>query len=447
MNIKRKIEDDFVNGRLYFYHTTDSLNAYKFASDGSWRSRKAYYGLGAYGFANPPSSGHSYGDITFKFQVLRFPGLFFANTKLGAEVINGYSVKMGLSILDDHDVPDHYITGRGGLQAVLEGSDINSSVLRTSDTKTKCFLSEYDFDGMAYYSHDGYAIVFWNFTPQLLRVVGVKKSSDLDFKPIPIGASQQDVEDIFYNRVRKTSTGSSSTNAAQAADFKGFPISKYASASLIKHIYSTNRGVFDYLSPIITDWLAGDTPELLDIILLESWYVRFNLKSRKLLFSGYSYDDAKLILLASNIWAFSVTDGVSHMDPPARVNLDRLNRYLLPFSIHNQAGNFMHIWESAVSFLTARGFGASIRDLFFVPSFSATSEASPYLLSLFAELIEKNVSSFTVYAVTDFAETKYGLDLVSLYNNSAPSIFSEISQDTIQVTPIAYVVQTGIRFL
>lgn len=442
MSIKRKIEDDFVNGRLYFYHTTNSLNAYSFASDGSWRSRKAFYGLGAYGFANPPSRGDGYGSITFKFQVLRFPGLFFANTKLGAEVINGYSVKMGLSILEDHDVPDHYITRRNGLQAVLEGADINSSVLRTNDTTTKCFLSKYDFDGMAYYSHDGYSIVFWNFTPQLLRVVGVKKSSDLAFKPIPIGASQKDVEDIFYDRVRKSTTGSSSTSAAQATDFMGFPISKYASASLLKHIYATNRFIFDYLKTEVTYWLSGATPTLKQIVLLESWYVRFNMTSRKFIYSGFTTDEINIVFLASNIWAFICTDSNVRLNAAAKVYLDRLNRYLLPFSLKNQLDR--SYWDAAISLLSLDAYR---RAMFFVPSFTDKSKATSYLLSLFALLIEKNVSSFTVFAVTDFAETKYGLDLVSLYNNSAPSIFSEISQDTIQVTPIAYVVQTGIRFL
>ena len=438
MSIKRKIEDDFVNGRLYFYHTTNSLNAYSFASDGSWRSRKAYYGLGAYGFANPPSRGDSYGDITFKFQVLRFPGLFFANTKLGAEVINGYSVKMGLSILEDHDVPDHYITRSNGLKAVLEGGSINSSVLKTDDTTTKCFLSKYDFDGMAYYSHDGYAIVFWNFTPQLLRVVGVKKSSDFNFKPIPIGASQKDVEDIFYNRVPKSTTVSSSTSST---DFMGFPISKYASASLLKHIYATNFFIFDYLKPIITDWLSGATPTLNQIVLLESWYVRYNLKSRKFIYSGFTSDEINIVFLASNIWAFGSTDGNLRLDASARVDLPRLNRYLLPFSLKNQLDR--SYWDAAISLLSLDAYRGA---MFFVPSFTDKSKATSYLLSLLAELIEKS-SPKNVYLVKNFAEYKYGIDLITLYNNSAPTILSEISGRSISVTPVASVTDTSVSLL
>ncbi len=350
-----KLNDDRVGDRFYFYHTTKSLNAYSHFTSGSWRTSRGYYGKGVYGFNSPPPSYGGYGDICFRFHCLRPHRIFFADVSLGKTFLAGYSVNMGLDILDDHDVPDKYINGSGssrynkGLNQVLQGENINSSVLFVDDGSQTCFLSNYDFDGMAYKSHDGYAMLFWNFSPALLRITGVKKTSDSTFKDIPVGATQQEVEDIFngVSPKKKTTTMSSS-----------IPVRKYASASLIKYVsaYPNQKARFEVL---IHQLLSGSNISTEQMIFIESWYIRFNLTPRRSVYGGlvHSYTYNNVIVPAAVIMANATVASASPVDPSdvgSKADFGRLNKYMIKYSLNNHLSR--SVWEGVTQIL---GFKAT----------------------------------------------------------------------------------------
>ena len=356
MSSNNKLTDELIKGRFYYYHTTSTVKAYEYFMRGQWRSRKGYYGLGLYGYAYPPNQyASTYGDIVFRCQVLRFHRIFFASVDLGQQAFTGYSASMGLNILDEPAGPDKYVKGafrKLGLKGVLEGGDINDSVLYTDDSSKKCFLNDFDFDGMAYRSHDGYAIVLWNFSPQLLRITGVKRKRDRDFKDIPVGASQQEVEDILNGVVAQKKSTAAPKQAAPSASSATRPLlppsvlkymdKPYLQAHLKKAV---DLGSMYTSSP-------SYTLSVLDTVFIESWYIRFNLTHRKKIYSWVSDDVYTDIILAAYAVAYACTDRVVPVDISLIsdvIDINRLLKYLLPFSIKNKY-NF-GAWTSAFGFV------------------------------------------------------------------------------------------------
>lgn len=344
-----KISDEFVKGRVFYYHTTDSLKAYDYFINNQWRSRRGYYGLGVYGYAFPPDGGASYGDIVFRFHVLRPHRLFFADVYLGSLLYTGYSVSMALGILDEHDVPESFIKGTKlevGLRGVLEGEDINESVLFVDSGGVKCFLDKYDFDGMAYKSHDGYSIVFWNFSPQLLRITGVKGIKDVEFKDIPVGASQKDVEAIYKGQFKGfvSSTMSSGVSKGQSSLLPKSVIKYMSKPSLKGHL----QKIYD-----LEDDFQDSNMLKADMAFVESWYIRCNSVHRKSIYNWILDTTYTQITLAAYALAYSCVDSVfplDNYDLNGVLDVTRLLSRLTIFSIKNKYD--FATWDKAFSFIS-----------------------------------------------------------------------------------------------
>ena len=449
MLLPKNITDDRVGNKFYYYHTSPTLDAYKHFISGDWRTRKGYYGRGVYGFNTPPRRSDSYGDYCFRFHCLRPHSIFFAEVSIGKTFMAGYSVNMGLGILDDYNVPDSKIddarNGRYGLRSVLKGSDINSSILKIDDPNAYCFLREYDFDGIAYHSHDGDAMLFWNFAPHLLRIDGVAKAGESTFKDIPIGATQKDVEGIFYGRVSKKTTVSTS---AASGTVNSILVSKYASASFIKYVSKYSSNIVQRFSDLIDRLIAGDSISIKDAVFLESWYYRFSPPSRRSVYgSMFTAGDYRTIVLASVIMANATVASSSPVNVSmVRQHCDfgRLNKYLSRYSLSNHYS--VSDWQMALSLLDFKP-----SDVIAIVPFLDSADSAEALACLHgfakssAGAVKVMADAFIGYVNSVFSSS---FDLVGAYNSllgTSQPLFLSSTSVTVD-KKIDFVSNSGIVF-
>jgi hypothetical protein len=314
--------------------------------------------------------------------------------------------------LDDHDVPDSYIADQKsgkliyGLRSVLEGKDINKSILRSDSTSVKCFLNDYDFDGMAYTGLEGAAMLFWNFNPQLLRITGVRDNGDSAFKGIPAGATYKDVDDIYHGR-------------AIGTDKATIAPSIYAPADMLQ-LAAEYTLVISEISKIVTRLQDTGKISTYDAIILESWFFRTYKSNRKSVY-GNIFDDRlyEVICLSAAVSACASPDSKATLKiayTADNADIRYLAAGLLPFSLqnHHSAG----LWKEAL-----HNIGFTNHDIVtVVPELAPTSDGMQTALQCLHGMISnginggisllKYVTAFAQYFNTIFPSK----DLIAEYN-------------------------------
>lgn len=182
----KKINEEVVNGNLYFYHSTQNLNAALFIINKQWRTTMGMYGNGVYGQQYPDPTGkenrlspstisrykNMYGSsYRFKIKYDKPELMFFADIDAGKQVYPDYSVDKAVEILQKHKVPQNIINDIKPYFA--EGGNVPaiSYSLFNTDTVDGGLLGKYGFKGLVYQGNqDGSCVLFWYPNEEKLEV-------------------------------------------------------------------------------------------------------------------------------------------------------------------------------------------------------------------------------------------------------------------------------------
>lgn len=174
----KQINEEVINGKLYFYHSTRNLNAAMYIVNQQWKTNLGMYGNGIYGqqYPDPTSKKnklsqstidrykHAYGgSYRFKIRYDNPEDIFYLDLDAGREVYGKqYDRNMAIDILKQHNVPQNIIDNISNYFS--EGNDtpaISTSMFATYKV-TGGLLGQYGFKGLAYHGNqDGKCLLFW----------------------------------------------------------------------------------------------------------------------------------------------------------------------------------------------------------------------------------------------------------------------------------------------
>lgn len=346
----RKLSDEIDDGKLFFYHSAKGLDAYKYLIEGNWRTSSGHYGHALYGNMSPlwkdnfngPATDQNklYGPYRFKVQSLRSRSLLFCNVQDGAKILAGYDADYAQVLLEDHGVPDDMIKSIMSLIRKEPGVYASATSLKPRNNSDPGTLLAYGFNGFVYDGNlDGKTVVFYNPQPSNVRFVGVSFDDGKTFMDIPKGTTYSQflqLVDNFKNPKKAVAVAKSSLTVGAStvqSSLLSPSVLKFMNRPALKaHV----QKVLDLESDFLNSKLG-----LQDIIFIESWYIRFNLTHRKKIYSWVSDYSYVTVILAAYTVAYACTDNVV----PVKVteiskvlDVRRLLKYLLPFSIKNKYG-------------------------------------------------------------------------------------------------------------
>lgn len=172
------INEEVIGGKLYFYHSTKSLEAAKYIINRQWKTSQGLYGNGVYGqqYPDPTSSKNKLsianirryknlygGTYRFKISHNNPKDLFYLDLEAGKKVYGkNYNVDMAIDILKNHNVPitlidkiKYYFSDKTNIPA------LSNSVFSTY-TVNGGLLGQYGFKGLVYHGNqDGKCILYW----------------------------------------------------------------------------------------------------------------------------------------------------------------------------------------------------------------------------------------------------------------------------------------------
>jgi hypothetical protein len=344
-----RITDELIDGKLFFYHSAKGLDAYKYLINDEWRTSSGLYGHAMYGnleplwednFSGPATDQNKlYGRFRFKVHALRPRSLLFCNVKDGAKILAGYDADYAQAMMEDHGVPKDMIDSIMRLVRKEKGVFASSTALKPRDNASDGALLAYGFNGFVYDGNlDGKTVVFYDPHPTNVRFEGLSLDDGKTFMDIPKGTTYNQflkLVDDFKNHKKSVSfAGSqSSSQSSVAGNSSLLPSStiKYMDRpTLQKHL----QKVYDLEASFYKGAVS-----LLDMVFIESWYIRFNLKHRRKIYTWVSDSDYTYITLAAYALAYSCVDSVCPLNPKdvyKVLDVKRLLKYLLPFSIRNK---------------------------------------------------------------------------------------------------------------
>lgn len=357
----KHISDEIVDGSLIFYHSAKDLAAYKYLITNTWRTSSGHYGHALYGNMNPlwednfsgkaTDQNKLYGSFRFRVRSLRTLSLLYCDVEDGAKLLNGYSPDFARTMMENHGVPDNMIESI--MRLINKETYASNTMLKPANNGAEGTLLKYGFNGFCYTGNlDGKTVVFYNPSPANVRFTGVSFDKGKTFMDIPKDTTYpqflQLVDD--FRNPKKASSGSKvpgvQSPGAQASH------SSLLSPSALKFMSRpVLKGHLDKVLSLEAGYL-GKSLGNLDIIFVEAWYIRFNLTSRR---SIYSWVDSELytkLVLAAHIAAYSCTDSVFPLDLLKLTSVQnevRLVKLLLPFSIKNRYA--FKYWHGAFNML------------------------------------------------------------------------------------------------
>lgn len=172
------INEEVINGEMFFYHSTKSLDSAKFIINKQWRTNMGMYGNGVYGqqYPDPTSpenklssySINRYKDLyggTYRFKIKynNPKDMFYLDLDAGKEVYGpSYDVDAGVAILKKHGVKASLIS------KIVPYFSTNNHVPPLSqsdfytDTVDGGLLGKYGFKGLVYQGNqDGKCVLYW----------------------------------------------------------------------------------------------------------------------------------------------------------------------------------------------------------------------------------------------------------------------------------------------
>lgn len=439
-----KLQDEYVDGALIFYHSNNSLEAYRYLIDNIWRTTSGHYGHALYGNVDalwsanftknsPSTQNHLYGygsknHYRFRLRALRSHSLLFCDVEEGAKVLAGYSVEYAVQSLIDHGVPQDMIDS---IRPLLEGRTYASNtVLKVKNNADPGVLLPYGYNGFVYEGNlDGKTVVYYNPAPSNVRMTGVSFDDGKTFMDIPRGTSwgqfQQLVKDYLNPPKTRRSTSQSASNLVSGSGglvpkaILTYLGSKYDRLS--EHFYRmTNLG---------NTFTNGGSLSTNDMIFVETWYYRYYGTSRRSVYgSKVSLVDYHNICLSAVIAASFCTDSVMPVDlvfDGSNINHKRALKLLVPYSLNNPTS--YTAWVGAFVNL-----GADISFCPVVVSMKSTNALQALGRFISAGIVYERSYGFDLFAYWDkFAgvfEAAFGFkdinDYLPEFNSNLPKPFS-----------------------
>lgn len=174
----KKVNEEVINGKYYFYHSARTLNAAKYIINKRWRTSSGLYGSGVYGQQYPdptsdrnklsPSTIRRYKDLyggsyRFKIRYDNPKDLFYLDLDAGKEVYgNSYNKDKAIEILKEHNVPDNIIDNISNYFSSGDNTPpLSNSMFATYNVKGG-LLGKYGFKGLVYHGNqDGKCALYW----------------------------------------------------------------------------------------------------------------------------------------------------------------------------------------------------------------------------------------------------------------------------------------------
>lgn len=173
-----KLNEEFIDNKLYFYHSAKDLNTAKYIIDRNWRTVAGLYGNGVYGqqYPDPTSKENNLSQSTiaryknlyggtyrFKIKHENAQDFFYLDLEAGKKVYgNGYDKNMAIDLLKKRMVPQGIIKNiesyfsYTNIVPALSHSKFNTGAIDGG------LLGKYGFKGIVYEGNqDGKCVLYW----------------------------------------------------------------------------------------------------------------------------------------------------------------------------------------------------------------------------------------------------------------------------------------------